>query len=232
MPKIIAISDTHLQHDFKVPDGDILIHAGDATFIGDMDEIVRFNRWFSELPHKYKVFVPGNHDKMFESNEGFARSLIDNDVHVLINESIVIEGIKIYGSPWTPQFYDWAFMYRRGAPAKACWDLIPEDTDILVTHGPPHGILDETHYISYVGENPHVGCEELFKAVKRIKPRIHIFGHIHHAIGKHVQEWEDSILNPPETTEFHNVAICNEKYKPKNKAHVIRIRDDYKPKRY
>lgn len=109
-----------------------------------------------------------------------------------------MEGIKFYGSPWQPWYYDWAFNEQRGEKIKAKWDLIPEDTDVLITHGPPMGILDKTL------ESGHVGCEELVKAVHRIKPKLHIFGHIH----------EDHGELRLHGTHFVNAASCNLKYKP------------------
>jgi len=92
---------------------------------------------------------------------------------------VIIEGVKFYGSPWQPRFFDWAFNLDRGEEIKKKWDLIPMDTDVLITHGPPYGILDLTH------EGEKVGCEELMKAVLRVQPKIHIFGHIHEAYGEY-----------------------------------------------
>ena len=101
-----------------------------------------------------------------------ARSWITN-AHYLCDESLTLDGVKFYGSPWQPRFFDWAFNKDRGAPLKAIWDKIPLDTDVLITHGPPHGILDLTF------DKIKAGCEELLLAVQRIKPKVHVFGHIH-----------------------------------------------------
>ena len=154
---------------------------------------------FEKLPHKIKIFVPGNHDIGFETHENLYRKMFKN-THVLIDESIIINGIKIYGSPWQPEFYDWAFNLPRGPKLKQKWDLIPEDTDILITHGPPKRILDQAP------DGFYCGCEELLEAVKRIEPTYHIFGHIHAGYGI------ETIGN----TTFVNASSCTEQYKPIN----------------
>ena len=169
MPRIICLSDTHnCNEQIIVPDGDILIHAGDATIRGTQQEVEEFLAWFSGLPHQHKIFVAGNHDWLYETNNRFARLLTASfNIKYLQDSSTEIEGFKIYGSPWTPQFYDWAFMYRRGAPAKACWDLIPDGIDILITHGPPHGVLDclplvvKTGQQNFKPDDPAIGVPRL-----------------------------------------------------------------------
>ncbi len=199
---IVCISDTHNRHDeINVPVGDILIHAGDATTIGNLPQITAFNRWFSSLPHKHKLFIAGNHDWMFETNPTFAQSLLDKSIHYLQDSFINIEGLKIYGSPWQPRFYDWAFNLNRGAELAEKWKLIPNDTDILITHGPPNGILDEVPRKFFV-EN--TGCEELRKVVEKIKPKLHVFGHIHCGYGQTEQFG----------TKFVNASTCDEEYQP------------------
>ena len=178
MPKkIVCLSDTHnCSEQIIVPDGDILIHAGDATIRGTIDEIILFNEWFANLPHTYKVFVAGNHDWLFETNNSYARNSLDKSIIYLQDSWVEIGGLKIYGSPWQPRFFDWAFNLMRGAELAEKWKLIPDDTDILITHGPPFGILDDVPR-QYFIEN--TGCEELRKRVETIKPKLHIFGHIH-----------------------------------------------------
>jgi predicted phosphodiesterase len=217
--RIVFISDTHdLQDQMRVPvpDGDILIHAGDATMLGRMNEIAAFGAWFRGLPHKRKVFVPGNHDWMFERNRTMAVSLMNNgilgtgngDVIYLEDGGALVDGLNIYGSPWQPTFFNWAFNLDRGESIKRKWDLIPEGLDILITHGPPMGVLDQ---INPVVGSDHLGCEELMKAVNRAKPKIHVFGHIHGGYGK-VQY---------ENTLFINASICDEAYKPIREATVV-----------
>jgi Icc-related predicted phosphoesterase len=209
MPKIVCLSDTHnCREQISVPDGDVLIHAGDATIHGTIEEIVLFNEWFKKFPHPYKIFVAGNHDWLFEMNNRFARTLLDSSIHYLQDSSIEIENLKIYGSPWQPRFYDWAFNLTRGAELAEKWSLIPEGTDVLITHGPPFGILDEVSG-RYSVEN--VGCEELRKRVEIVRPRLHVFGHIHCGYGtaKHFG------------VKFVNASNCDETYEPTNAPVII-----------
>lgn len=212
--QVVCISDTHLQHKgWEVPDGDILIHAGDATWTGTPDEINQFAQWFRALPHRHKIFVPGNHDWLFERDPERARALMMGEhVSVLIDEGIEIEtagqGIRIYGSPWQPWFHAWAFnLHRHSETLREKWDKIPLGLDILVTHGPPWGRCDET-VDGYL-----VGCEWLRIAVDKKKPKYHIFGHIHNGYGRS----EDP------DTKFINASICNEHYKPVNAPIVFEI---------
>lgn len=203
---IVHISDTHKQlYASSIPDGDMLIHSGDATGRGTITEIVNFVTIFESLPHKYKIFVPGNHDWLFQTNTQLARDFFRNTT-ILIDESVEIEGIKIYGSPWQPEFCNWAFNLPRGPQIKRKWELIPEDTDILVTHGPPYGILD-----SVKKGAPPLGCQDLKNELSRIKPKLHCFGHIHGGYGKK-QIGE---------TLFSNAAICTERYRPTNLPNKI-----------
>ena len=204
MPKIVCLSDTHNNHEFiNVPDGDVLIHAGDATNRGTIEEIIAFNRWFTKLPHRHKIFVAGNHDWLFETSNRLARTLLDASIHYLQDSFVEIEGLKIYGSPWQPRFFDWAFNLMRGAEIGEKWKLIPEDTDVLITHGPPHGILDEVPRRYFV-EN--TGCEELMKRVKVVRPKLHVFGHIHCGYG----------ATEKFGVRFINASNCDEEYNPTN----------------
>ena len=207
--KIIAISDTHGQHkDLQLPEGDILLHAGDVSKRGSRAEIMDFLFWFSEQPHKYRIFIAGNHDFYFEKT---GKEQINSDMPknvVYLNDSgTEIEGIKIWGSPIQPWFYDWAFNRQRGPDIKKHWDLIPNDTDILLTHGPAYGILDLTM------DGRAVGCEDLLKKIQDIKPKYHICGHIHEAYG---QERAGE-------TNFINASVLNLDYKLVNKAFVFEI---------
>ena len=144
--KIVAISDTHGLHtQVKVPDGDILIHTGDVSSQGKEFEIILFLNWFRDLPHKHKVFIAGNHDFYFERTPvSDVNKIIPDNVIYLNDSGVTVEGIRIWGSPIQPWFYDWAFNRQRGAEIKKHWDLIPENTDILMTHGPAFGIHDRT----------------------------------------------------------------------------------------
>lgn len=214
--KIIAISDTHnLHNSLVIPECDILIHAGDWSGKGRESECRNFAKWLQEQPAKHIVIVPGNHEVEFEENLPASKSwILDHcpKAIILIEESVVIEGKKIYGSPITPYFFDWAWNrsmredglagdHRTGqiknvGYIKPHWDKIPNDTDILVTHGPPFKILDLTP------SGEFVGCQHLLEKVKEIKPDIHIFGHIHCSHGeKHI-----------DGTSFYNVCSCDEMY--------------------
>ena len=184
-----------------VPDGDLLIHAGDATVMGTIEEISQFAEWFLSLPHKHKIFVPGNHDWLYFKNMELAKTLLP----CLHDDFIKIEGLKIYGSAWQPEFCNWAFGLPRGQVLHHVWQRIPDDTDILITHTPPKNILDAT----YQGEA--VGCEELFKRVMKVKPKLHVFGHIHESYGQ-------IELNG---TIFVNASICDRAYVANRKPIVV-----------
>lgn len=204
--RIVCLSDTHNQQ-IETPDGDILVHAGDSTVHGTHEEILEFNRWFAALPHKRKIFVAGNHDWLFETNPIMARALLDKSIVYLQDKAVEIDGVKFYGSPWQPRFYDWAFNLNRGREMAEKWGLIPHGTDILITHGPPAGVLDRTAC------GDRAGCEELIKKVTEIRPKAHIFGHIHEGYGS-TEEFG---------VRFINASNCNESYFPINPPIVFDI---------
>ena len=209
MTKIVCLSDTHNRHELiGVPDGDLLIHAGDATNMGTIDEIVAFNEWFTNLPHRHKIFVAGNHDWLFETNNRSARNLLDSSIHYLQDYSIEIEGLKVYGSPWQPRFFDWAFNLTRGEEIAEKWRMIPNDIDVLITHGPPFGVLDVVPRQHSV-EN--TGCEELIKRVAAIRPKLHVFGHIHGGYGT-AEKFG---------VRFVNASNCDDSYEPTNAPMII-----------
>lgn len=199
--KIVAISDTHTKHHrLEIPPGDLLIHAGDFTNRGSLKDVEVFNEFLGTLPHRYKIVIAGNHDFCFERQPSEARALLTNCIY-LEDEGVEIEGVRIYGSPWQPEFHNWAFNLKRGEALAQKWALIPEDTDILITHGPPYGYLDKV----FLGGR-QVGCEDLLQRVKEIKPKYHIFGHIHEAAG----------IDSNGHTTFINASSCTFAYKPKN----------------
>lgn len=207
--RIICISDTHSRHDhMEVPPGDILIHAGDATMSGRAEEIIKFNHWLGQLPHPYKILIAGNHDWLFETEPALAEGLITN-AHYLRDSSVEIEGLKFYGSPWQPRFMHWAFNLSRGEEIKRKWDLIPDNTDVLITHGPPHGILDLVPRDS-LGSHENTECEELLLAVRKVKPKLHVFGHIHEGYG----------VARKSGITFVNACVCDAAYRPVNAAVV------------
>jgi len=180
---ITFISDTHTKHKHvtgELPGGDILIHCGDISNRGYMNEIKDFLEWFDGIKgYEHKIFIAGNHDFGFQDNPNLCAKLLQDypTVTYLEDSSVIVDGIKIYGSPWQPRFYNWAFNVDRGWDIAQKWEKIPQDTDILITHGPLHGILDST----YTGQR--VGCEDLYKKVMEIKPKVHCSGHIHYDYG-------------------------------------------------
>jgi Icc-related predicted phosphoesterase len=189
--RLVLLSDTHeLHREVEVPDGDILIHAGDFTmFSKSMSAIADFNIWLGELPHRHKILTYGNHEFFVETDQS-RRSMLTNAL-VLCNEGVEIEGLRIWGSPVTP-LYGGAFGLSSAEDRKRLYARIPEDTDILVTHGPPFGILDSAPHSGL-----HSGCRELLDAVMRVRPKLHVFGHVHGAHG---------ILQTNQTT-FVNAAL-------------------------
>ncbi|RGB44021.1 Metallo-dependent phosphatase-like protein [Rhizophagus diaphanus] len=261
--RFVCVSDTHNKIDrdkYQVPNGDvfrkylteviykkflilmifnIVVHAGDMTGLGKVEQVKDTINWIKNLPHKYKVIIAGNHDltldeTFYEKNwNRFHYSKEDpkeainiiknagNGVVYLNEESFTIpdKGIQIWGSPWTPEFCEWAFNGQRGQFLKEKWGQIPQTTHILMTHGPPYKILDKTHH---TGEN--VGCVDLLERIKVIKPYVHIFGHIHEAYGVLEKTWESTDQDRKKTI-FINASTTTIKYEPENAAVVF----DYPP---
>lgn len=196
--RVVAISDTHDLHDgLTIPDGDILVHAGDLTFNGSLEDLERVNDFFGSLPHAVKLVVAGNHDFCLEKIPRAARAVLTNCTY-LQDEAFVWRGIKFYGSPWQPTFMDMAFNLDRGPEIRQKWDLIPPDTDVLITHAPPHGVRDRNQ----AGQQE--GCRDLLATVLRIKPAIHVFGHIHEGRG----------ITRRQGITFANVSSCDGWYEP------------------
>lgn len=204
--RIVVFSDTHGQHDLiDMPDGDLLIFAGDMCRLGHLDEVKSFNAYLASLPHQYKVVVAGNHDWPFESKTGQARKVL-TAAYYLQDEAIETAGFKIYGSPWQPEFHSWAFNLPRGKSLQQKWAKIPTDTDILVTHAPPFSILDS------IGNGEQVGCEMLNRAVTEVvKPKLHVFGHIHESYG----------MVEKAGTTYINACICSDRYSIFNRPIVF-----------
>lgn len=200
--KIVAISDTHMGHEqLKMPAGDVLVHAGDGTFVGNEPQIRNFNKWLGTLPYKHKIFVAGNHDWMFEQHPAHARKLLTNATY-LQDSGVEIDGIKFWGSPWQPAYNSWAFNLWHDHQLADKWRLIPDGIDVLVTHTPPYGVLDQMK-----------GCKMLDLRVREVKPRVHIFGHLHGGHGSLVSDG----------TEFYNVSSMNDVYDVVNRPVEIEI---------
>jgi predicted phosphohydrolase len=199
--RLVCISDTHFPpHALQIPDGDVLIVAGDVCLRGHDYELELFDRFLGRLPHRHKLLVAGNHDWVLaEAGHEAAQALVKNATY-LEDSGIDIDGVKFWGSPWQPEFYNWAFNLPRGPKLAQVWAKIPNDTDVLITHGPPYGTLDQ------VPSGEHVGCEELLKALQRVRPTIHVFGHVHEGYG---------VLKKDGIT-FINASLCDERYRPIN----------------
>ena len=210
MLKVTLISDTHSKHNqttSDLPGGDILIHAGDFMNSGyNPMEAMMFFKWFDEIDnYDTKILIAGNHDRWMEDKPEEAKGILTGykTINYLQDEMMATfqneeEAIKIYGSPWQPEFYNWAFnLPRNGEEMKAKWQAIPESTDILVTHGPAFGYLDIPG-----GQNIRVGCEMLRERIKEIKPKIHVCGHIHGSYGHYYDGY----------THFFNASVLNEQY--------------------
>ena len=171
--RIVAVADTHLfTSDLVVPEGDVFLHAGDLCRGGDLDELREAAAWIAALPHRHKIIVAGNHDWCFVHDPAAARALL-GEMHYLEDAELVLDGIRFYGSPWQPEFNDWAFNLPRGEAIAAVWRKIPAGLDVLITHGPPEGLGDR----SPVGGR--AGCADLRRRIAEVQPRLHLFGHIH-----------------------------------------------------
>lgn len=201
--RLVIISDTHTEQ-IPVPDGDVLIHCGDHTYQGRYEESVRALSWFNNHPHKHKIMIAGNHELGWR-DEGSRKELLHAfapDCIYLHHESTTINGVKFFGSPYQPEFFDWAFQFPRGEPLKRIWSEIPDDTDILITHGPPYMIGDS---------DSHFGDEDLLTRVLEVKPKVHCYGHAHGGYG--VREFHG--------IKFVNAAILNDNYVVRNEPIII-----------
>jgi Icc-related predicted phosphoesterase len=185
--KIWHISDTHTYHDLlKVPKGiDMVIHSGDCSNPRDPynnePEVREFIDWYKELSPKYKIYVAGNHDSSIEKKLVTKKDFEDNGIIYLENDYVTIEGIKIFGSPYTPNFGNWSFMRDRNKLDRFWCSAIHNDTDIVVTHGPPKGILDKSE--TREGLMECCGDKSLLNKLLEVQPAYHLFGHIHNCRG-------------------------------------------------
>ena len=214
--KLTFISDTHNKHKLltgDLPGGDILIHSGDISSMGYKHEIESFLTWFDKIDnYDTKVFIAGNHDWGFQTKPDQCRGLLTGykTVDYLEDEELVLyldgpngdkpeENIRIYGTPWQPEFYNWAFNLPKNGPGlQSKWNMIPENTDILITHGPAYGFLDDVEG----RRGQHLGCELLAERIKEIKPKIHLCGHIHTGQGHYFDGH----------THYFNASVLNERY--------------------
>ena len=208
--RIILISDTHGRHkEVTIPNGDILIHSGDFSGRGDPYEVKDFLEWFTSQPHTNKIFIAGNHDLSFEDKPAWLRDMLDKlapNIFYLEDSLVTIDDVKFYGSPWQPEFHDWAFNLVRGPELAKKWAKIPLDTNVLITHGPAYRYLDYTIF-----GHQNVGCHDLLERIKKVKPQIHTCGHIHHSHGSKYDQY----------TTYFNASICDERYQPTNKPWIV-----------
>lgn len=190
MLTVVCISDTHGKHrslDLSTHPGDVLVFAGDWTRGRDLgfSETEDFLQWLSEQPYKHKICIAGNHDVQVEAQQNYFKIIIlpsYPDVIYLQDSSITIDGINFYGSPYSNEFFNWAFMEDELALAKR-WQQIPDNTDVLITHGPAYGSHDLVK-CSYE-KDPHVGSQSLTHRKRALQHTLksHISGHIHEAYG-------------------------------------------------
>ena len=197
--RILHLSDTHNKHWslHDLPAADVIVHSGDAAAAGNSKEITDFFVWFSALDYKYKIFVAGNHDDCLHEAKSIKKYLPAN-FYYLCNSGIVIEGLKFWGVPYFT-------LDDVNGRCRHFMAQIPADTDILITHRPPYGILDKT--------NNSYGCIHLLQAVLKVTPRYHFFGHVHGAYG----------VEKSKATTFVNASLVNEKYELTNKPFVFEV---------
>ena len=206
--RLVCVGDTHGFHRRLVlPPGDILIHSGD--FDGrSVKQIDDFNAWLGTLPFRYKLVVAGNHDLLFDRDPKLARAHLTEAIY-LQDSGVTLEGVKFWGSPVNSVGGDCAFTREWLVKVRKHWDLIPDDTDVLITHEPPYGTLDKPYILA-----KHAGCQYLLGALLRIKPRLHVFGHIHGGYGREsaqsgmilvncaVVDHARALANPPTIVEL------------------------------
>jgi Icc-related predicted phosphoesterase len=205
MPKLVLISDTHLNHR-ALPPGDILVHAGDACASGSGKDWVTFCAWWNKLDFKHKVFVAGNHDRVLETMPTWALAELQ-DTYYLQDSGVRLEGLEFYGTPWQRPFCDWAFNLA-DAPRREKFEQIPACVEVLVTHTPPCGIQDTTRE-----GGDHFGDEFLREVLCGLSPQLHVFGHIHGGYG--VRQIEDYLSV--------NAAQCDERYRAVNPPVVVEL---------
>eukprot|EP01126_Amoeba_proteus_P042748 TRINITY_DN4659_c0_g1_i11.p1 TRINITY_DN4659_c0_g1~~TRINITY_DN4659_c0_g1_i11.p1 ORF type:complete len:310 (-),score=43.02 TRINITY_DN4659_c0_g1_i11:119-1048(-) len=213
--RFVCVSDTHESTSRlgSIPEGDILIHAGDFTYTGGPEAVQMFDDWLASQPHEYKVVIAGNHDVTFDldyypdhwhrygtkHDAVKTKNLLKSCIY-LEDSEVVVKGIRIYGSPWSVRFCDWAFNASLGEECQSHWNLIPVGVDVLITHGPPYGKGDKTV------SDLLVGCPDLLKVIKELEIPVNICGHIHEGYG----------IRKQGKCTFINASSVNYNYKPVN----------------
>ncbi|KAK1933567.1 Metallophosphoesterase domain-containing protein 1 [Phytophthora citrophthora] len=224
--KVVCVSDTHGLHEdaLAIPDGDVFVHAGDFTDTGERSEVLAFNEFLGRLPHRYKLVIAGNHESSFDRvfypqfwhqyghrqqyEPDEVRALLTNALY-LEDQAVLIEGFVFYGTPWQPEFCNWAFNLPRGNALLKKWRHIPSDTDVLISHTPPMGHGDLVGY-------QRVGCADLLKEVEtRVRPKLHVFGHVHEGYGRSA--------SPDGEITYFNASTCTHNYEPVNPPFVFEL---------
>jgi len=217
--KLVILSDNHSNYDFEVPDGDVLIHAGDFSYMGRNEEIIEFTEWMkSQDKFDYRLWVPGNHEVGIEKNYQYYVDFIEAESNSICihNKEIEIDGLKFMGTGNTPTFGRWAFM-KDDDQRKRYWEIAPDDIDVLVTHGPPFGLLDT---IDVSGNSEKLGCIHLRKYIERVKPKLACWGHIHGSGGSvmPLKHWDGE-----DDTMCVNASVLNEGYELVRQPIVIEV---------
>lgn len=200
-----------------VPECDVFVHAGDITDRGEDKTIRDFFDWLEEIKAKIKIVIGGNHDFWFTKQRDPSVYTGRPGIHYLEHQELIINGVKFFGSPWTPYFYDWAFNGTDeetgdsyGPNLNRLFGQIPDDTDVLISHGPSAGILST----NLKGED--CGSKMLFKHLIRVRPKVHIHGHIHESYGSKIIDWPGM-----DTTRVYNVSGLKRDYITPNPVTVI-----------
>lgn len=235
--KIVHISDTHRYHkDVIVPECDVLIHSGDIGGRTGYGELEDFLKWFEEQPAKLKLWIAGNHDHILSTeridrqNSDIGRRVAEveykeamdllskSTAKYLNNTEYVYEGTKFYGSPYTPSFHkqNWVFNADRGKEIAKEWAKIPSDVNVLITHGPPYGMLDiiPEAFKSSPDEDVHRGCVDLMDVIKKRLNhlKLHCFGHIHEGPNGNITSW----VSRKHSVMFSNGSILDNNYELTN----------------
>ena len=205
--KAVVLSDNHTNYDFETPEGDILIHCGDFTFHGNPKEMEKFKNYLKKQPHEHKLFIFGNHEKVEKEITYWREYLEDGTGAKCIHEKAYgIGDLNFFGSSYTPQFMNWGFMQDEETRERY-WENMIEGMDVLVTHGPPMGIMGK------IEDGTEIGCEYLRKFVDRVKPKYHFFGHNHAGAG----------VTSRNGTLFVNAAILTEHYQKSKPPIVVNL---------
>lgn len=204
--RIVCVSDTHERHKrVKLPEGDVLIHAGDWTARGNAHRLAAAGRWFASQPFAHRIAIAGNHDISLQYNPGLGLSCFSGSIY-LSEGSAQVEGLHVFGTPWSPAFNGWAFGAELGQECRKHWDRIPRDVDVLVVHGAPHG------YGDCCKDGRQVGCPDLTRTIEEICPKLVVCGHIHEDYGIHEM---------PCGTVVVNASVLDEAYALTNSPIVI-----------